>query len=70
MVEECRQIRIEPEKCTEQAILSKRTTYHEQTQTQPDPAILSILAGCGAAFVAGIVYVRRASREKSNQKPQ
>jgi hypothetical protein len=43
---------------------------NQQKEEKIDPVVVSILAGCAAAFVAGVVYVKRISREKSNQKPQ
>jgi hypothetical protein len=71
MVEECTQVGIEMEKCTEQAILTMRSSHFPpKPETGLDPAVLSILVGCGAAFAAGVVYVKRASHGKSNQKPQ
>lgn len=72
-MERCSQLGIEPEKCTEQAILGKEClgmSCNQQKEEKIDPIVVSILAGCAAAFVAGIVYVKRTSREKSNQKPQ
>ena len=68
--EECKRLRIGLEKCTEQEILTRRSINPEQPETGLDPVVASILAGCAAAFIAGVLYVKRASREKSNQKPQ
>ena len=72
-MERCSQLGIEPEKCTEQAILGKvciGMSCNQQKEEKIDPIVVSILAGCAAAFVARVVYVKRISREKSNQKPQ
>jgi hypothetical protein len=72
-MERCSQLGIEPEKCTEQAILGKEClgmSCNQQKEEKIDSIVVSILAGCAAAFVAGIVYVKRTSHEKSNQKPQ
>ncbi|MGI0020029.1 MAG: hypothetical protein ACREAY_06130 [Nitrososphaera sp.] len=73
-VEVCRQLGIEPEKCTERAILGKRclgiNCQHQPTDLKIDPVVLSILVGCVVAFAAGVIYVKRTANEKSNQKPQ
>jgi hypothetical protein len=64
---------VQMERCTERAILGKEClgmSCNPQKEEKIDPLVVSILAGCTAAFIAGVVYVKRISREKSNQKPQ
>ncbi|MGI0005434.1 MAG: hypothetical protein ACREAO_00585 [Nitrososphaera sp.] len=70
LAEDCKRLEIGLEKCSEQEILTRRSINPEQPETGLDPVVASILAGCTATFIAGVLYVKRASREKSNQKPQ
>lgn len=50
--------------------MSLGMSCNQQKVEKIDPVVVSILAGCAVAFIAGIVYVKRISYEKSNQKPQ
>ena len=69
--EECRRLGLEPEKCTEQEILSQHCLGGPNspcggTGRPPDldPVVLSILVGSGVAFVIGILSVKRIRKLK------
>src|SRR5581483_11423675 len=69
LVQECVSDGISLDKCTEQAVLSLRRTYGSPNTSEPsllglDKIDAAILAGCGIAFVAGVLYVVKARNIK------
>ncbi len=68
MLQECKDLGISPEKCSENEILKHRCfgavgspcgTNNEPSQPELSPFVVQILAGSGIAFVASIFGVRK-----------
>lgn len=72
-LEECKEIDISTDKCSEDAILSKRfiggpgTRDGDSTRMEANTALIPIYAGIAIAFAAGVLYVRRT---KDSRKPR
>jgi hypothetical protein len=73
-LEECKQLGIEPEKCSEKAILSKNCIYPDGSCTHsysgipkddPNISLIPVYIGIAGAFVAGIVYVKKTGKWKA-----
>ena len=70
-LEECKELGIAPEKCSEQAILSKycigpNEACNRSTEVKADPALIPLFAGIAIAFAAGVIYVQKTrSRPKT-----
>lgn len=69
-LEECSELGIDPEKCSEQAILSKycigpNEACNRPTEVKVDTALIPIFAGIAIAFAAGVIYV-----QKSRSRPK
>lgn len=59
---ECNKLEIDPEKCSEQAVLGKyclgpREACKLPTDVKVDTPLIPLFAGIAMAFVAGIIYV-------------
>lgn len=80
MLQECKDLGIAVEKCTEEQILSARhiTTCCPPGVSDPnvvsepklDPIVIGILAGLGAAFVASIFAIRKLRALKKNRSTE
>ena len=73
IVQECNDLGISADKCTEEAILHKRfiggpgTRDGDQSRVEANIALIPIYAGIAVAFAAGVLYVRRT---KDSRKPR
>ncbi len=73
MLQECTDIGISADKCSEQAILSKRclggpnSPCNPSTEVKMATALYPMYASIAVAFAAGVLYVRRT---KDSRKPR
>jgi hypothetical protein len=74
-LEECADIGISADECTEEAIASKRSIKIRQILTaessqDPNIALSPIYAGIAIAFAAGVLYVRRTKDSRKARQSQ
>ncbi|WP_415281004.1 hypothetical protein [Candidatus Nitrososphaera sp. FF02] len=75
-LEECADIGISADECTEEAIASERcigcfiVTSNHPPAPDPNIALTPIYAGIAIAFVAGVLYVRRTKDSRKARQSQ
>jgi hypothetical protein len=73
-LEECKEIGISMDKCSEETILNKRdiggpgTHDGDQSRVEANIALIPIYAGIAAAFAAGVLYVRRTKDSRKTRQ--
>lgn len=76
MLQECDEIGISADRCTEQAIMGKRniggpgTQHIDSGRMDTNIALFPIYAGITIAFVAGVLYVRRTKDSRKARQSQ
>lgn len=73
MLQECEDLGISADKCSEEAILKTRclggpnSPCNPSTEVKMDTALIPIYAGIAVAFAAGVLYVRHT---RDSRKPR